>query len=57
VIAEVLKMQDENIPDNSLPCKMFGYIDPCPECPLLECRYGTGTPGDDEYERRNNNYI
>jgi hypothetical protein len=40
--------------DSALPCNIPGYTDPCPDCPLDECAYGTGTPGADEYERRKN---
>ena len=49
------KMQESNL-IRSLPCRMQGYDDPCPDCPLNECAFGTGDPGDDEYERRKNNY-
>jgi len=41
----------------SLPCRIPGYHDPCPDCPLDECTYGTGTPGADEYARRKNATI
>jgi hypothetical protein len=42
------------MPEATLPCHIPGYIDPCPDCPLDECAYGTSTPGADEYDRRKN---
>jgi hypothetical protein len=40
-----------------LPCRMIGYENPCVDCPLELCAFGTGSPGNDEYENRKNNYI
>jgi hypothetical protein len=32
-------VSDEGISNESLPCHMIGYVNPCVDCPLDNCPY------------------